>query len=81
MSGGDPILTGGSGGSVVSAKSAVSRVWIAIYYLDRQGIAPARTALRRSEFPERVRLALETRVMAIRDAPPPSFPTGSPVWS
>ena len=55
--------------------------WIAPYYKDAAGEAPARDAMRAVGFPKNVRLALEARVKAVRDAPPPSFPAGSPVWS
>ena len=66
----------------MSAKRKASkRVWIATYYRDANGAAPARVAMRQGDFPEKVRLALEARVSAIRDEPPPSFPAGSPMWS
>jgi hypothetical protein len=55
--------------------------WIATYYEDASGRAPARDGLRADDFPKNVRLALEARAKAVRDAPPPSFPAGSPVWS
>jgi hypothetical protein len=55
--------------------------WIATYYKDANGEAPARAALRADAFPKNVRLALEARAKAVRDAPPPSFPAGSPMWS
>lgn len=55
--------------------------WIATYYKDAAGEAPARGAMRAVGFPKNVRLALEARIKAVRDAPPPSFPAGSPVWS
>jgi hypothetical protein len=55
--------------------------WIATYYKAEDGRAPARDALRSDEFPKNVRLALEARAKAVRDAPPPSFPAGSPMWS
>jgi hypothetical protein len=55
--------------------------WIATYYKDASGRAPARDSLRAADFPKNVRLALEARAKAVRDAPPPSFPGGSPVWS
>lgn len=55
--------------------------WIATYYVDATGKAPARDALRAAGFRTNVRLALEARAKAVRDTPPPSFPAGSPVWS
>lgn len=42
---------------------------------------PAREALNASDVPKAVRLALLARVVAVRDHPPTSFPTGSPIWS
>ncbi len=61
--------------------SPSKRDWIATYYKAEDGRAPARDALRSDEFPKNVRLALEARAKAVRDAPPPSFPVGSPMWS
>lgn len=58
-----------------------SKKWIATYYKAADGTAPARDTLRALDFPENVRLALEARVAAIRDTPPPAFPAGSPMWS
>jgi hypothetical protein len=55
--------------------------WIAIYYKDGSGRAPARDSLRAADFPKNVRLAVEARAKAVRDAPPAPFPGGSPVWS
>ena len=42
---------------------------------------PAREALNAADVPKAVRIALLARVVAVRDRPPPSFPTGSPIWS
>jgi len=61
--------------------SSSRKNWIATYYKDANGTAPARDALRVAGFPKNVRLALEARAKAVRDAPPPSFPAGSPMWS
>jgi hypothetical protein len=55
--------------------------WAASYYVDDGGSVPARDALSAAEFPKAVRVALLARVVAVRDHPPPSFPTGSPVWA
>lgn len=66
--------------SVRSRRSTQTR-WIAVYYKDEDGKAPAREALRAESFPRNVRLALEARAKAIRDAPPPSFPAASQMWS
>ncbi|MGZ5213970.1 MAG: hypothetical protein ACXWEN_09505 [Actinomycetota bacterium] len=55
--------------------------WIATYYKDATCKVPARDALRTDGFLKNVRLALEARAMAVRDAPPPSFPAGSLIWS
>jgi hypothetical protein len=62
---------------VASSKKA----WIATYYKDPTGKAPGRDVLRADGFPKNVRLVLEARAKAVRDAPPPSFPAGSLVWS
>lgn len=67
--------------SKTPAKPPSKKQWIATYYKDANGKAPARDALRAVGFPKNVRLALEARAKAIRDAPPPSFPAGSPMWS
>lgn len=55
--------------------------WVASYYVERDGSVPAREALHADDMPQAVRIALLARVVAIRDYPPPSFPTGSPIWS
>jgi hypothetical protein len=50
-------------------------------HVDEDGSVPAREALYAKDLPRPVRLALLARVVAVRDYPPPSFPTGSPIWS
>jgi hypothetical protein len=55
--------------------------WAASFYVEEGGAVPAREALNASEVPQAVRLALLARVVAVRDHPPLSFPTGSPIWS
>lgn len=55
--------------------------WAAAFYVEQDGSVPAREALYADDIPKAVRLALLARVVAIRDHPPPSFPTGSPIWS
>ena len=55
--------------------------WVASYYVEQDGSVPAREALFAPDVPDAVRIALLARVVAVRDFPPPSFPTGSPVWS
>jgi hypothetical protein len=55
--------------------------WAASFYVEEGGAVPAREALNAAEVPQAVRLALLARVVAVRDHPPPSFPTGSPIWS
>jgi hypothetical protein len=55
--------------------------WVASYYVEEDGSVPARDALYAGDMPRAVRIALLARVVAVRDYPPPSFPTGSPIWS
>jgi hypothetical protein len=55
--------------------------WVASYYVEEDGSVPAREALCAGDTPRAVRIALLARVVAVRDYPPPSFPTGSPIWS
>lgn len=63
-----------------STRPARDLPWAATYYLDAGGSAPAREALYDAEFPQPVRLALLARIVAVRDHPPLSFPTGTNVW-